>query len=220
MSIIQCTPVYAGAVGRAIRHVIRHARPHRIGHHAHPFRKLAHAAISKPAIIGYTCIAVGGGGALGTLGGGWGEGWQSPGTGTGVGAGTGTGYESAGAAGPGTGWSLAGFDTEALAAAPLSSLTQGPVTYEVPLSHHDARPPIEALLPPLSGRSAAHGTEHVAAASGPESVPNHSSGDVGTVSGPVLESSHDTTPVPEPGSLSLLIVPLLAAFALVRRKAS
>jgi hypothetical protein len=120
MSIIQCTPVYAGAVGRAIRHVIRHARPHRIGHHTHPFRKLAHAAISKPAIIGYTCVAVGGGGALGTLGGGWGVGWHASD------AGTWSEYRTATAGGGGV---LPGLDTEVLATAPLSSLVPESFAY-------------------------------------------------------------------------------------------
>ena len=54
-AILHCWPLY-----RAVKHAVRHAikRHHRPSRHAH---RIARVVASKPAIIGYVCVAVTGG---------------------------------------------------------------------------------------------------------------------------------------------------------------
>ncbi len=53
--MIRCWPLF-GRIKHA-RHFIKHHRPRRLGRHA---RRAAGIAVSKPAIVGYVCVAVGG----------------------------------------------------------------------------------------------------------------------------------------------------------------
>lgn len=154
-----------GRVKHAAHHAVRPRRPHRIGR-ARRWRRVAGAATSKPAIVGFTCVVVGGTG-----------GWL---------------------AGGAPGWSALPpverpaplshyWPPEAIAALPPGTIL--PPEY--------ALPPVEILNTPLP-------VVPIEIAGPPRLLPD--------------VPAETPRPIPEPGSLALLL-PVLAAFAAWRKRA-